>query len=66
MSMGISKCQECQSQYFSKTSRMIDFCPDCAHYLYDLENCDHIFENGRCVKCYWNGKTSDFIEQLKS
>jgi len=30
--------------------------------LYGYENCNHNFENGRYLKCLWNGSVSDFIK----
>lgn len=56
-------CSECQSDFFLKSSEMLNLCPNCAHYLYGYPNCKHQFENGRCVNCYWDGKTSKFIDE---
>nr|WP_315167421.1 hypothetical protein [uncultured Flavobacterium sp.] len=41
---------------------MIDLCPDCTHKLYGYPNCEHEFENGKCIKCGWNGKTSKYLK----
>ncbi|WP_430412001.1 hypothetical protein [Kordia sp.] len=65
MDKEINKCIECKSEYFSATSKMKNLCPDCAHKLYNYPRCFHKFENGRCVKCYWNGKTSEYIQEKK-
>ncbi|MBN6709660.1 hypothetical protein JFL47_11575 [Haemophilus haemoglobinophilus] len=59
----IKICDECGSEYFAESSKMSDLCPDCSHYLYGYENCNHKFENGRCIYCYWNGFSSDFINK---
>jgi hypothetical protein len=61
----ISICDECQSQYFSEMSDMTSLCPECSFYLYGKKNCEHKFENGRCIKCYWNGKSSLYVTDLK-
>jgi hypothetical protein len=43
---------------------MSNLCPECAYILYDYKNCEHQFLNGRCVKCYWNGNKSAYINKL--
>ena len=55
-------CNECSSKYYKTTSEMTNLCPDCSHKLYGYKNCTHEFENERCIKCYWNGKTSEFLK----
>ncbi|WP_064972220.1 hypothetical protein [Kordia jejudonensis] len=65
MDKKINNCIECKSEYFTDASKMNEFCPDCAHKLYDYPRCFHKFENGRCIKCYWNGKTSEYIHEKK-
>lgn len=62
----LDTCDECNSEYFTHTSKMTSLCPECSHVLYGYNNCVHEFENGRCMKCYWNGKTSDYIQSLKN
>lgn len=44
---------------------MSNLCPECAYILYGYKNCEHEFKNGRCIKCFWNGKASDYIHKLK-
>ena len=61
MEKEIKICDECESEYFAASSKMIKLCPDCSHFLYDFENCNHIFENDRCINCHWNGKSSKYI-----
>ena len=61
----IKECVECKSQYYADVSAMQELCPECAHYLYGYENCDHHFENGRCIRCYWDGNVSDYIKGLR-
>ena len=65
MNREINTCDECKSEYFTDTSKMNMLCPDCSHNLYGHPRCYHKFENQRCVKCYWNGKTSVFILEMK-
>ena len=48
-------CDECGSDYLLRSSLMSNLCPECSHVLYGYENCVHQFENGRCIKCFWNG-----------
>jgi len=45
----IEVCDECKSEYYRSSSKMTNLCPNCAHILYDYENCNHKFENGRCI-----------------
>lgn len=60
----IKICDECESEYFSDTSEMAQLCPDCANDLYGYPNCVHQFENGRCLRCYWDGgKHGEYIER---
>jgi hypothetical protein len=65
MTRKINACVECKSEYYANTSKMTKLCPECAHQLYEHPRCFHKFENGRCTKCYWNGKTSEYILALK-
>jgi hypothetical protein len=62
----IKFCDECSSEYFADTSEMLSLCPDCSHHLYGYVNCEHNIVNGRCKKCYWNGKSSEYIKKLKN
>lgn len=48
---------------YRHAGKMRNLCPECAHVLYGYENCSHIFENGRCVKCYWDGKRSEYLKR---
>ncbi|GAA0875598.1 hypothetical protein GCM10009118_20070 [Wandonia haliotis] len=66
MKQEIKICDECESEYFADSSEMMKLCPECSHYLYGYENCNHVFSNGRCTKCYWNGVSSDYVNGLKS
>ncbi len=58
-------CDECQSEFYKETSKMKNLCPECAHLLYGYENCIHKFESGRCLKCYWNGDSSEYLNKIK-
>ena len=62
----INTCDECNSEYYSDTSQMTNLCPECSHFLYGYKNCKHEFRNGRCIKCLWNGSSSDYIQKLKN
>lgn len=62
----ISTCDECGSEYITSTSEMSDLCPECSSILYGYDNCDHIFKNGICIKCHWNGNRSVYIKKLLS
>ena len=57
----IAVCDECRSEYYTETSKMSSLCPNCSHLLYGYINCPHQFDNGRCLKCFWNGATSSFL-----
>jgi predicted RNA-binding Zn-ribbon protein involved in translation (DUF1610 family) len=57
-------CDECGSNYLASTSRMESLCPQCAHILYGYENCAHVFNDGICSKCHWNGALSIFIKSI--
>jgi predicted RNA-binding Zn-ribbon protein involved in translation (DUF1610 family) len=61
----IDTCDECGSGYFTDTSLMSNLCPECSHILYGYKNCEHEFENGKCIKCFWNGNVSVYIKKLK-
>lgn len=60
----IGICDECGSEYLRATSKMKALCPECASILYDYENCEHVFKDGKCKKCLWNGSRSDYIKYL--
>ncbi len=60
----IKICDECKSEFLSSSSKMNGLCPECASALYGYENCNHIFEQGRCIKCLWNGNRSEYIQSL--
>ena len=61
----IKECDECKSLYYADTSGMQSLCPECAHYLYEYDNCEHHFENGSCIKCHWDGNASEYIKSKK-
>jgi predicted RNA-binding Zn-ribbon protein involved in translation (DUF1610 family) len=63
----IKICNECKSDFYKDSSLMENLCPECAHILYGYENCEHDFTNQKCCKkCYWNGKSSEYVNKLKS
>ena len=59
----LALCDECGSLFFKGSSQMMGLCPECAHVLYGYPNCDHHFQNGRCVNCYWDGSKSVYIKK---
>ncbi len=61
-----SICAECGSKFLLASSKMESLCPECAHFLYGYPNCEHVFENGKCIKCGWNGNHSEYIKSLLS
>ena len=60
----IGVCEECGSEYLKSASKMTALCPECAHILYDYENCEHVFKDGKCVKCLWNGQRSEYVLEV--
>ena len=58
-------CEECKSEFFSHVSKMASLCPECSYILYGYKNCDHIFKDGRCIYCFWNGNQSEYLKKLK-
>ena len=63
--MLIAVCDECGSEYLASTSKMASLCPECAHVLYGYENCNHVFKDGKCTLCLWDGSRSEYIRSLK-
>lgn len=61
----INACDECNCRYYSDSYKMTNLCPECAHILYGHENCKHEFKNGLCIKCFWDGNVSNYIQKLK-
>ena len=61
----INVCDECGSEYYQDTSKMQNLCPECSNILYGYENCIHNFKNGRCLECFWDSSTSDYINKEK-
>ncbi len=57
-------CDECNSRFLKSSSKMESLCPECAHIMYGYTNCEHVFRNGRCVHCDWNGNRSEYIKIL--
>ena len=62
----VKTCDECRSLFSIKASRMLGLCPECSHLIYGYDNCRHIFIDGRCSICHWDGSTSYFSEKLKT
>ena len=62
----LKKCDECKSEFYTETSEMENLCPECSSVLYGYQNCEHSFKENRCEKCYWNGESSEYINNLKN
>ena len=60
----INICVECNSKYLKSISKMRELCPECAYILYGYNNCKHIFKDGKCIICLWNGNRSEYIKSL--
>lgn len=60
-----SGCDECGSLFLKSSSQMIGLCPECAHVLYGYPNCFHKFHKGRCVFCFWDGSSSNYVRKLR-
>jgi len=61
----LQTCTECKSSYFADTSKMAALCPECSHVLHGYPNCEHVFVDGRCSKCFWDASVSDYCKRLK-
>ncbi|WP_024469583.1 hypothetical protein [Treponema pedis] len=57
-------CDECGSPFLVSSSKMDALCPNCAHILYGYPNCNHIFKDGKCIKCLYNKNASGYIKKL--
>ena len=57
-------CEECGSAFLRSSSKMRDLCPECAHILYGYPNCRHVFVQGKCTKCLWDGSRSPYVLSL--
>ena len=59
-------CCECGSIFRKSSSKMKELCPECASVLYGYESCTHVFRDGRCIRCLWDGSRSAFIRKLRN
>jgi hypothetical protein len=59
----VRKCDECESDYLAVTSYMCNLCPECSSLLYEYPNCEHVFVDGRCATCRWDGSRSEFLRR---
>jgi predicted RNA-binding Zn-ribbon protein involved in translation (DUF1610 family) len=59
-------CDECKSEFNKDSSEMENLCPECSSILYGYQNCEHNFKGNRCEKCFWNGKSSEYIDKLRN
>lgn len=60
----VSVCDECGSAFLRSSSKMESLCPECAHILYGYPNCAHVFVQGKCRKCLWDGSRSPYVLSL--
>jgi hypothetical protein len=67
MSTGhIRVCDECSSAFLVERSSMSALCSECAHWLYGHPTCQHVFKDGRCTHCHWDGSVSPYVRRLQS
>lgn len=60
-------CGECGSLYLADSSQMCEMCPQCSTIIFGYDPCNHVFVDGRCSLCYWDGSASRYIKRrLKS
>ena len=62
----LNDCDECGSDYYVGSSEMASLCPECAHRLYECPACRHVFRNGRCELCHWDGSVSPNLANRRS
>ena len=55
------RCDECGSEFIAGGSAMAGLCAECAHRLYGYRACAHVFKDGRCTLCGWDGSVSGFL-----
>ena len=60
--MRLTTCSECEGDYYQSASEMESLCPECSNILYGYKNCIHELENNRCIRCFWDGRTSDYLK----
>lgn len=58
-------CDECASRYRTQASKMAALCPECAHWIYGNDNCEHDMRDGRCTRCDWDGSVSQYVAKLR-
>ena len=56
--MEIKNCIECSRRFNPDCSKMKELCPDCAKEYYGYENCENVYEDGRCTLCFWESAKS--------
>ncbi|MDE5620087.1 MAG: hypothetical protein K2I80_06155 [Ruminococcus sp.] len=61
-SINTAICNECGSKFLKSSSEMKGLCPRCAYVLYGYQDCRHIFRDGKCIYCHWNGSGSEYIK----
>ncbi len=58
------RCDECGSFFIEGSSAMNNLCPECSFLLYGYPNCKHVFAEGKCQKCDWDGSKSDYANDI--
>lgn len=61
-SVNTAVCDECGSEFLKSSSKMKGLCPECASILYGYTACRHIFRDGKCIYCLWDGSRSGYIK----
>lgn len=59
-------CNECGSRFYKTNSDYLALCPECAHWIYSAQACEHQFSNSRCTKCGWDSSVSQYVASLKT
>lgn len=59
------ECDECSCNFFIESSKMKNLCPECSHHIHGYKNCTHLFIDGKCKKCNWDGNYSAFVRAIK-
>lgn len=58
-------CSECYSEFLLAKSAIKNLCPECSYLIYGYDNCQHSFENGKCIHCLWDGTSTHYTDSLR-
>lgn len=54
-------CDECGSPFFRDASPMAGLCAECAHQIYGLPPCNHVFSEAEGARRCQKWATSDYL-----